>query len=164
MRKQDLLDNIIRDLKRLQRNTETYVINFVKFALNTKPPFSGSYLEWNLDENKFKFLSKPKSPLSAIPIDDYLKSKDKNISVKDKKFIYYPKGKASIIIFDDIEWMIETHNGLKYSNYSEPKKLRKIEEAGKLFYKHYQDAIQIELDHYKAMLENSEDSGSSKLI
>jgi len=149
----ELLDKIIVDLTRMRANTQTYLTGFMRFALLNTPPHPGSVIEFDLDSGKFKFHTIKK--MNTYNLKDYVKNVDKDSAICDVSFSYYPGGKEKILLTPwQADGLAYKHKQLKFSNYSDAKKQRIVDEAGASFYKWYTLMIDQELAHYKGLVDD----------
>ena len=149
----ELLDKIVKDLKRMKSNTKTYLTGFMRFALLRTAPHPGSVIEFDIDSGKFKFHTIRK--MNPYTLKEYVETVDRDSTIRDVSFSFYPKGKEKILLTPwEADPLAYKNKQLLYSNYSEPKKQRIVDEAGEAFYKWYQLMIQKELDYYTGLQED----------
>ena len=132
---------IINTIRRLQRNTESFLQNFVKYSALTKPPFHNSKLAFDLNLNKFMFLSN--IPTTGI--------KKHNLIFTD-----------TLVIFPgNCNWMLGLR---KKCNEDYENRFDYIIGSNVSFYKWYQDLLQKEIPFFQEELQTSDSSTSLKLF
>lgn len=90
----------INDINRLRKNTESFLLGFLKFTTSQKPPFANSWLGFDFDRNNYVFMC----------------LKGYSSYETGGTMIYYPDNMNRILITSETTWMQKLYANVNYHN------------------------------------------------
>jgi len=152
--------NILTDLNRILKNTETFHQNFVRYSIATKPPFENSHLVYNVDIDRYQFWAPTKAQLDQVKYRDIFNyNYTPSATIRIRNYIYYPLNLPYICVVDDISWLREIYATFAF-------KPEHVAELSKLYgtklYEYIQDNTNSEREACKEAIETIANPGATK--
>jgi len=146
--------NLISVCNKILKNTEMYHVNFIKYGISVKPPFEGSHLVYNTDNNHYQYWAPTKKELENLDVTDLFNFKyNYRTCVKQNQWIFFPLGHPYVVLLEDTSWINDFYQAFSFK----PEHIQPLSERyGGELYKYIQSHATIEREGLKRVLSDLE--------
>lgn len=88
----------IDDLNRLRRNTESFLLGFLRFTTSQKPPFPDSWLGFDLDRNNYVFMV----------LRGHMEY------TRGYRMVFYPDGTNRVLLTPETKWLYRVYDEVNF--------------------------------------------------